>query len=125
MIFAFDHIVFAASRSERDALATELERCGLRPEAFTLEFPSRPGAPRLTRVTLHGPEAGAWRERIAGWLALPVRDGVVRIGDVTLAFAGGEGPPVRASLQFEVDVPQPVSVPLAAGAIEITPTVET
>ena len=39
MIFSIDHIVFAASASERDELTTTLTRCGFSPERFTLEFP--------------------------------------------------------------------------------------
>jgi hypothetical protein len=39
VIFSIDHIVFAATRKQRDDLMAELGQLGFRPEAFTLEFP--------------------------------------------------------------------------------------
>jgi hypothetical protein len=39
VIFSIDHIVFAATVAQRDALTDELRGAGFSPEQFTLEFP--------------------------------------------------------------------------------------
>jgi hypothetical protein len=83
-----------------------------------VEFAPRPQAPHLTRVRLAGADAPAWQERLARWLALPVADGMLRVGRAQLAFVDGSTPGVRASLAF-ASATAPLEIALADGHIRI------
>ncbi|HEY7145499.1 MAG TPA: hypothetical protein VH637_14745 [Streptosporangiaceae bacterium] len=85
-----------------------------------LEFPALAGGPRLARITLAGPDAGWWHDRLARWLRLPASPGGgLAAGATELAFTDGPGPAVRATLSFAAAGDTTV-LPLAAGAIELT-----
>ncbi len=75
-------------------------------------------APRLSRITLTGSDAGLWHERLARWLRLPAAGNGLAAGGTELVFAGGPGPSVRATLTFEATGSAAV-LPLAAGELRL------
>lgn len=83
-----------------------------------LQFPGLTDGPRLARITLTGPAAGHWRERLARWLHLPAAGDGLAAGHTELAFENGPGRSVRATLTFEV-TGSPAVIPLAAGELRL------
>lgn len=87
-----------------------------------LQFPVRIPAPRLVRITVAGGAAESWRERLSQWLRLPDSGGELMVGDAVLVFAPGSDPSVRALLQFEAEVDEPIHIGLGAGEIVVIPS---
>jgi hypothetical protein len=82
-----------------------------------LQFPGTTGA-RLERLTLEGSAAGQWCDRLVRWLRLPLDDGRLRIGDVTIEFVAGADEGVAVTSTFAVPA-APGRLDLARGRIEL------
>jgi hypothetical protein len=85
-----------------------------------LQFPEITEGPRLTAITLAGAGAGAWRDRLSRWFALPASGDGLAAGDVSIGFADGPHPNVRATLTFEVSG-DPAVIPLASSELRLVP----
>jgi hypothetical protein len=82
-----------------------------------LEFGERTAAPRITRIVLHGDDAGRYLADLAGWFGTTLQGGVLTVGDCELAVGTGGHPGVRASLDLEGAAP--LRLDLSTGRIEV------